>query len=368
MRILERYILGSVCTIFFSCLFTFFFLYIIIDLFSHLDMILKQAVTIDVLIRYYSSYLPIIFTQVAPISCLLASLYTYARMNKENEIIAMRSSGLSILRISRIVIVFGLLISLAVFWVNDKHVPRAMLISQQIQQQMESDASKNVNDKKKPEVLLDFTVYGLHNRLFYINKFYPAEKKIYGVTILEHNEKQDLTKKTVASKGEFKDGVWRFYQTVSDTYDKNGKVIDEHLYRDEEVMSITETPEDFLNQRQHPDYMNIAQLQEYILRLSKSGATTVIRSLTIDLYQRYTAPLTSLLIVILSIPFSLKLKKRATGFSSLGLALVVGFMYYILNAVSIALGKAGILFPLLSASLTHLIVLLYSIYLIKELP
>jgi lipopolysaccharide export system permease protein len=331
-------------------------------------MILKQAVSLDVLRRYYASYLPIIFTQVAPISCLLASLYTFARMNKENEIIAMRSSGLSIMRISRVVIVFGLLISLAVFWVNDKMVPRAMLISKQMQEQMENDSDKVAKNRNSAEVINDFTVYGLHNRLFYINKFYPVQKTMTGITVLEHNEKQNLTKKTVASKGVYKGGLWRFYQTISDTYDKNGHAVEEHIYREEEVMPITETPEDFLNQRQHPDYMNIAQLEEYIWRLSKSGATTVIRSLTIDLYQRYTAPFTSFMIVLLSIPFALKMQKRATGFSSLGLALVVGFLYYILNAISIALGKASILPPFICASLTHSAAFVYSLYLIKKLP
>jgi lipopolysaccharide export system permease protein len=368
MRILERYILGSVCAIFFSCLFTFFSLYIIIDLFSHLDEILKQAVSFSVLKNYYLSYLPIIFTQVAPISCLLAALYTFARMNKDNEIIAMRSSGMSIIRISRVVIVFGLLISLAVFWVNDKLVPRAMLVSKKIQQEMDNDSLKAARDKKAQEVIKDFTVYGLRNRLFYINRFYPGQNTMIGITVLEHNEKQDLTKKIVAGKGVYKDGLWRFYQIISDTYDDDGRIVEEHAYLDEEVMPITETPADFLNQRQHPDYMNISQLKDYIWRLSKSGATTVIRSLTIDLYQRFTAPFTSLMIVMLSIPFSLKMKKRSTGLSSLGLALMVGFLYYILNAISIALGKAGILFPLLCASLTHALALIYSIYLIKELP
>jgi lipopolysaccharide export system permease protein len=368
MRILERYILKGVCTIFFSCLFTFFFLYVIIDLFSHLDMILKQSVSLDVLRRYYTSYLPIIFTQVAPISCLLASLYTFARMNKENEIIAMRSSGLSIPRISRVVIVFGLLISLAVFWVTDKLVPKAMLISNQIQEQMENNSDRISKNKSSVEVIDNFTVYGLRNRLFYISKFYPAEKTMTGITVLEQNDKQDLTKKTVASKGVYKDGLWRFYQTVTDTYDRNGRPVEEHVYREEEIMPITETPDEFMDQRQHPDYMNIAQLEEHIWRLKKSGAATIIRSLTIDLYQRYTAPFTSLMIVLLSIPFSLKMKKRATGFSSLGLALVVGFMYYIMNAVSIALGKAGILPPLVCASLTHTAAFLYSIYLINKLP
>jgi len=93
MRILDRYILKSVLSIFLGCLLIFFFLYIIIDVFSHLDEILKQKVNIDVLFRYYISYLPIIFVQVSAIASLLSTLYTFGTLNRNNEIVAMRSSA-----------------------------------------------------------------------------------------------------------------------------------------------------------------------------------------------------------------------------------------------------------------------------------
>jgi lipopolysaccharide export system permease protein len=115
-------------------------------------------------------------------------------------------------------------------------------------------------------------------------------------------------------------------------------------------------------------YLTIKQLNEFIGRLSKSGATGIIRDLKIELYQRFTTPLTTALIVLLGIPFALRLQKRATGLSSFGVALTVGFLYYIFNAVCIALGKAGILPPILSASLSHAIVLVSSLYLIRGLP
>jgi lipopolysaccharide export LptBFGC system permease protein LptF len=47
---------------------------------------------------------------------------------------------------------------------------------------------------------------------------------------------------------------------------------------------------------------------------------------------------------------------------------MVGFLYYVLNAVSVALGKAGILMPALAASLSHILALISAIYLIETLP
>jgi lipopolysaccharide export system permease protein len=133
-------------------------------------------------------------------------------------------------------------------------------------------------------------------------------------------------------------------------------------------MPISETPEEFIHQRQSTDYMSIADIKGYIFRLSKSGATTVIRNLYVDLYQRFTAPLTSLIIILLGIPFSLKIRRKATGFSSLGLSLILGFLYYVFNAISVAVGKAGILQPLLAASLPHILAVTFAIYMIKTIP
>jgi lipopolysaccharide export system permease protein len=336
-------------------LFGFFFLFIIIDLFSHLQAILENKVGFDILKTYYLSYLPAIFVQIAPFCCLLATLYTFARLNHNNEIIAMRSSGLSIFQITKAVIIFGAIVSAFVFWINDKFVPSYRLLNENAKKTMETGREKK--KLKTAEVIEPLAIYGFKNRLFFANKFFPVNKTMEDITILEHDEKQNITKKIIADKGIYKDGLWRFYKSITYTFDEFGQLIENPQFFEEEIMTITETPQDFINQRQSVDFMTISGIEEYIWRLSKSQAITVIRNLKVDLYQRFTFPLTSLVIIILGIPFSLKIKKRATGLSSLGLSLILGFLYYVLNAISIALGKAGILMPFLSASLSHIIAL-----------
>ena len=131
---------------------------------------------------------------------------------------------------------------------------------------------------------------------------------------------------------------------------------------------IPETPMDFLKQRQHPEFMNISQLNNYIFILSKSGAKTVIRNFKVDLYQRFTFPFTSLVIVVLGIPFALMIKKRASALSSVGISILLGFLYYVSCAVSLAFGKAGFLPPYLAASLAHIVFLGFGLYKIYTMP
>ena len=366
MRILDRYILKSVLSIFFLCLFTFFFLYIIVDLFSHLDVILQNKISLDVVELYYLTFLPAIFIQVSPFACLLATLYTFAKLNQDNEIIAMRSSGLSIFQITKTAIIFGFIVSIFVFWINDKIAPSYRMQNMKIKEQMESDNNKPKT--KNLQVLKKLTIYGSKNRLFYVNKFDLANNTMEGIIILEHDVKQNIIRKIVANKGVFKNNLWEFYQSITYIFDENGQLKFDPQFLEEEIMPFTETPKEFINQKQSTDFMSLSQIEDYIWRLSKSGATTVIRNLRVDYYQRFTLPLTSLIIILIGIPFSFKMHRKSTGMSSFGISLVVGFIYYVLTAVSMALGKAGIIIPFLSVSLSHIVMLLLSIYLIGNLP
>jgi len=306
------------------------------------------------------------FVQIAPFACLLSTLYAFSKLNHDNEIIAMRAAGLSVIYITKTVIIFGALISLLVFWINDRFAPTALMTTQRIIARIEEGKTKKT--EKKTESLSNVSMYGAKNRLFFINKYYPSTKTMQGVIILEQDDHQNLTRKIVANKGIYEDGLWKFYQSVTFNFDENGQIIDDPLYLEEEIMTIPETPQDFLAQRQRPEYMNVNQLDNYIWKLSKSGAKSVINGLKIDLYQKFATPFTSLIIILLGIPFSLIMRKRATGLSSIGVSIMVGFLYYILDAICIAIGRGGMLPPFMAAFGGHIIALTFSIYKIGKLP
>jgi lipopolysaccharide export system permease protein len=112
-------------------------MYVIIDVLSRLEDILKLQIHISLLIQFYVTNLPIMFVQVAPFACLLSTLSTFSRLNHNNELIAMRASGLSIFYITKTAILFGIMISLLVFWINDRFAPQAMLLTKEIQTKMD---------------------------------------------------------------------------------------------------------------------------------------------------------------------------------------------------------------------------------------
>lgn len=348
MRILDRYISRSIIQSFFSAIFLFCFLYILIDLSSHLDDFIANKVSAQIIATYYLSFLPIIFVQTAPIACLLATLFTYSALNNNNEVIALRASGLNFWGITRPAIILSITAAALVFLVNEQFVPGSLSLSQDIKNEK---LSRSSSEKNKPQTIKNLFFYGLNNRLFFINLYDPATRSLQGITIIGQNEQQQLTEKIVAMKGVWVDNAWTFTNCQLTYYNPNDPTLtgDVQFFK-EKSMDINETPDDLLKQRNRVSAMNIRQLKVYIKRFKGSGAVSALNSLKVDLHQKMAYPLACIAIIFVGLPFALTVgNRKGLTFASVGSALVIGFLFYVVNAIGIALGKGNILPPVLAA-------------------
>jgi lipopolysaccharide export system permease protein len=350
MRILDRYVIKSLLTIFTLTILSFCFLYILIDITSQLDEFIDRKVPAPTLAQYYIFYFPIILSQpISSVACLISVLFTFSSLNSNNEITAMRASGLNFWKITRPAIMFGLIVSILIFWVNERLVPRATEITQQIRD--ENMVLLVDRLRKNKEKIKYLTFYGLKNRLYFIDTFDPDADELKGITIIEYDEQQNVTQKIMALKGVWTGIAWKFYQCQITTFGQSdmGSPLRIKVY-DEKLMDIKETPDDFLRQRLNVASMNIRQLKSYTDRFSKSGAARALNNMRVDLHQKIAYPFGNFVIVLIGLPFALMIKSRRGGsFVSIGVALVLGFLYYVVNAVALAFGKGGWLSPTLSA-------------------
>jgi len=349
MRILDRYITGSIFRTFISCVLIFCSLYILIDLTATLDEIIDRKIPADILAQYYLSFFPIILVQTSAIACLIATLLTFSTLNNSNEIIAMRASGLNFWRITKPALWFGLIISALVFWVNEQYVPQATVNTQKIRD--ENMILKADRIRKKMANVENLTFYGLKNRLYFVDSFNPNNDELNGVTIIEYDDNQNVAQKIVALQGKWTGIAWKFFNCQVTDFDALSVTspVKVKVYA-EKLMDIKETPDDFLKQRLNVSSMNIKELNQYIKRFSKSGATRALDKLRVDLHEKMAYPFGNFVVVLLGLPFALMVKNRkGTAFASLGVAVGVGFFYYVVNAVCLAFGKGGLIPPMLSA-------------------
>ena len=93
IRLLDRYVVKQFMVPFVYCLVAFNILFIVGDLFEHLDDFLEIPNWPTVMVKYYLLFIPSTFNYIAAISVLLSLLYSLGALKKYNEISAMRSAG-----------------------------------------------------------------------------------------------------------------------------------------------------------------------------------------------------------------------------------------------------------------------------------
>jgi len=86
------------------------------------------------------------------------------------------------------------------------------------------------------------------------------------------------------------------------------------------------------------------------------------------MHQKITFPLRNFVIVLIGLPFALMSvgKRKAMTFTSIAIALVIGFLYYVSDAVGLALAKGGALLPWEGAWMTPITFTLMAIFIILK--
>lgn len=327
----------------------FSLLFILVDSTSKLDEFIQHEVPFRIILQYYLAYLPMILVETSYIACLISVMVTFGGMTNANELIAMRASGLNFWQITRPALCFGLMISMLVFWINERFVPESYQTTKEIKQ--DNMMIKSDVKRRKKESVKNLTFYGLNNRLFYVSRMNPSTNELFGITIIEYDDQARIKQKIVALKGKWASPVWKFYTCNVTTYGEGGisQPLKVKVYK-EKLMDIKEDPEDFLRQRVKVSSMNLKELNEYIDRFSSSGATRAINNLRVDLHKKMAFPWQNFVVIFLGLPFALMTKSRkGMTFLSVFIAMAVSFAYYVLSAVFLAFGKGGLLPPILAA-------------------
>ena len=132
------------------------------------------------------------------------------------------------------------------------------------------------------------------------------------------------------------------------------------------IIDIEEKPKDFLRRESSAEFMTYHKLKEYIQRLSGSGAK-IVQKLLVDLHYKISFPFVSLIIMFLGIPFALSAQGPGK-IASIGLSILIAFFYYVVEALSLALGKRGALPPILAAWFANLLFSTVAIMLLRRTP
>ena len=123
MRLLTRYILKELFLPFLYALLIIIFILFINFFLRAIDRFLGKGLDAATIFEYLFLNLAWIVALAVPMAVLIATLMTFGRLSEDNEITAMRASGISFLSILRPALWFGLIVSLALIYFNNFVLP-----------------------------------------------------------------------------------------------------------------------------------------------------------------------------------------------------------------------------------------------------
>ncbi len=342
MRILDRYVAKKIILSYLFVVLSFIGLHIIIDLFTELPDFLRAKTPGYIILRYYTYSLPLMFSRTSIFSLPIAILFSIGEFNRDNEIITMRTSGISIMRLSLPIICFALVLSFFSLFIQEK----VLIYSQKKAQNIKVEFVKNKHGKN---IVRNFA-FRDRNQLFFVSEFIPQSNILRNVVILKEGSSGEIKEKIVCQSITYKDNKWEANGLISYHLDKERRIINQPVVENKRIINIGEKPQSLeFKKNSFGEYLSLKQIRKEIKTVGRSASSTFLNNLIIDYNKKMAEPFGHLFLTIGVLPFALEIKKRKVGISALAGGFIFGFLYYFVFSVSIALGKAGVLIPCLSS-------------------
>jgi len=356
-KIIDLYVAKKLIFTFFMVFTSLILVFYIITIMELIDDVVENNVAFFRIFEFIYYHTPEIISFALPVSVLTAVLLTFSMMSKNNELVAVQVSGISLYRLTLPAMVTGLIISLFFFHIQENIMPGANKKKQEILAIIHNIELKTSKEMNKNWVVGDnneFYFYNLMDKntntiekfnVIYMNDDFSMEKRVSSQSAKWLNEKELILEK----------GFERNF--------KDNRPVDFDKFTTKNII-IEKGKALFTQKIDFPEFMNIKTLKQYIRYLKEKKSNT--QKYEAKLYYKFAYPLSSLVMVLIAIPFSFLMGNRGTFFG-IGIAIGISMVFWFAFAMFSALGSAAILSPFISAFAPIFIFTAVSIYLFMNI-
>jgi len=343
VKTLDRYLFFELLPPFVLGIVGFILIMVTDLLFTYTDLIINKGVPLLVILRLLIFKLPAIMVLTFPVSMVFATAMAFSRMSKESEMVALRTSGVSLFRISMPVLLIAGFVSFMSYFTNEHLVPWSNHTSENIIRQM-------ILKQPPPEIKDNVFFRDSSNRVFYIRKVDRKNNTLDNVLIYEVNE--GVFPRVISAKWAKYDGKnWVLHDGVIHRFeDSSGKLSYAANFSEMQVL-VNENITNFTDQKTTYE-MNSRELSELITMLKRGGVDS--KALLTDLYMKISIPATCLVFALIGIPFSLTGIRVGRAYGVVFCVALI-FTFYVFASVFRSFGHGGLLSPAVAAWLPNVL-------------
>jgi len=313
------------------------------------------------LAKYAALRLPDLASFILPFAVLIAALLMLAKLARNNEIMALKASGLSFYRLLLSLAPAALLVGILHFLLNDQVVPRTARILQQWDAAAlpAAPAGKSAADTSAPtspsgSVPLTAPSPGPNQSIEWIrdgDSFVRIEavladgKELHGVTIFERKAHAVLSERLLAERAMFDGTGWRLINvrklSLADGQDRKPERVAEMPWQ------TSLTPDHLADLTTDPATLSMAEVWQFV-------AHPDVGSRPVDFYKTWmlrkiALPLVTIMMVLLAAPVAQGLQRHGGLGAGLAVGVGLGFLYFVADGLLLTLGEMGTIPPMIAA-------------------
>ncbi|MFH1440619.1 MAG: LptF/LptG family permease [Candidatus Omnitrophota bacterium] len=349
MKILRNYFLKEFIGPLFLALGVLTFVMILGNLIKIADLIINKGVNIFSVSKIFIFMIPYLLTYTLPIAALTAILLSLGRLSGDNEIIAIRATGINLFSLIFPLFLVGLILSLLLVVFNDRVIPYAHYGTRKTLMEI---------GVKNPTAALEPGVF-INSFEKYILFIYKIEgNKLYNVRIYEP-QKNKPTRTIVAKKGEFiaipeknivklklingsadepdLDNPGNFYKLNFKTY-----FITLNLAQANKSEKLNRKPKD----------MSIRELKNEIKKFKTDNINPI--PLTTEIHSKISLAFSCFVFIFLGSSLAIITRRREKSIN-FGISFLIVGIYYLLFIGAEAISLQGIISPAIAMWIPNLI-------------
>ena len=334
---------------------------LLLDLMNRGDEVVQRhGKSVLALGKYAALRVPDLASFILPFAVLIASLLMLAKFARNNEIMALKASGLSFYHLLLSLAPAALLVGLLHFLVSDQVVPRTARILQQWDAvaQPAAPAGKGAADTSaagsSDNLTLTAPSPGASQSGAWIrdgDSYVKIEtvladgKELHGVTIFERQGHATLSERVAAERAVFDGTNWRLLDvrklSLAEGQDHKPERIAEMPW----VTSLV--PDHLADLTIDPATLSMAEVWRFV-------SHPEVGSRPVDFYKTWllrkiALPLVTIMMVLLAAPVAQGLQRHGGLGAGLAVGVGLGFLYFVTDGLLMTLGEMGTIPPLIAA-------------------
>lgn len=359
---LYRYIIKEILPTFLASLLVFVFIMVAARMLSITELIVTRGVGFSQVAGMVGFLLPDILTFALPAVTLMSVVVAFLRLSADSEIIALKSSGISLYQMLPPVAAFASAAALTALAITIFAAPWG------------NRSFKNLLFKiaeSKADLAIKERVFcePFDNVVLYVNSFSRAEKVLKDVLVVDRRDKQ-MTNTIVAEEGRL---IIQPEERIISLYLMDGTIflVEKNLASARTIgfdtyglnIGLQDIMADLASREKAPHELSVSQLLTEVRSIPEEDLrrNRVMR----ELLEKFSIPLAVLFMGIIGVPLGAQIRGRGRS-SGIGISLAVFSIYYLCLTAVRSISTGGILSPAVGVWIPDLFLLISSLYLLHR--